>query len=83
MNSRMNRPPMGIATPTSFQNKKTYAYYLQSFDNLSLEGVETQTTAIFDKAAKINVSHPVNKAQDGMGYLHGRHLANITSFWRI
>ena len=69
MNSRMNRPPMGIATPTSFQNKKTYAYYLQSFDDFSLEGVETQTTAIFDKAAKINVSHPVNKAQDGMGYL--------------
>jgi len=32
MNSRMNRPPMGIATPTSFENKKTYANYLKSFD---------------------------------------------------
>ena len=64
----MNRPPMGIATPTSFQNKKTYAHYLKSFDGRELEDIETQTATIFNKTAKINSSHPINEAQDGMGY---------------
>ena len=68
MNSRMNRPPMGIATPTSFENKKTYANYLKSFDGFSLEYIEAQTAAIFDNTARINASHPVNEAQDGIGY---------------
>ena len=68
MNSTMNRPPMGIATPTSFQNKTIYANYLQSFDGLSIQDIETQTKKIFSKTAKINASHPVNEAQDGTGH---------------
>ena len=64
----MNRPAMGVATHTSYKNKKIYAKYLNGFEVFSLEGIETQTAEIFNKTAKINASHPINEAQDGLGY---------------
>lgn len=59
---------MGIGTPTSFKNKKIYANYLKSFDGLNLEDIEAQTAKMFSKKAKINASHPINEATEGIGY---------------
>ena len=40
---------------------------IQIFDGFSLE-YRSSTAAIFDNTARINASHPVNEAQDGIGY---------------
>ena len=37
MSTRMNRAEMGVATPTSFQNKKTYFEFLSHFETRNLK----------------------------------------------
>lgn len=69
MNTRAHRPPMGIATDTSAENKQLYANFLKSFDD-RLEGALASAAAnIFDPKAAIDASHPINEAQAGTGYV--------------
>jgi predicted ester cyclase len=65
MNARANRPAMGIATETSVENKALYSQLLDSFGT---GGVEEAVARLFHGAAKVNASHPINEAEDGVGY---------------
>ena len=65
MTARKDRPAMGIATGTSFENKVAYRQLLDSFGT---EGVEQAVSDLFHETAKVNASHPINEAQDGVGY---------------
>ncbi|MDC0345761.1 ester cyclase [Planktomarina sp.] len=65
MNKRANRPAMGIATETSSENKARYHQFLRCFD---LGEVEKAVVDNFHDAAKVNASHPINEARDGLGY---------------
>lgn len=68
MNTRANRPDMGIATETTARNKAIYATFLGNFNNGSLQDIHTATTDVFDSTAEINASHPINEATSGEGY---------------
>ena len=68
MNTRMNRPEMGVATPTSFENKKTYLKLLSNFESRNLENIKAGVLNHFDATAKVNASHPINEAAQGVGY---------------
>ena len=48
MNTRMNRPEMGVATPTSFENKKTYLKLLSNFESRNLENIKAGVLNHFD-----------------------------------
>ncbi|MDG1531545.1 MAG: ester cyclase [Paracoccaceae bacterium] len=65
MTARENRPAMGIATETSYKNKTLYCQMLDSFGT---GGMEEAIADLFHNAAKVNASHPINEAQDGVGY---------------
>lgn len=69
MNTRENRPPMGIATHTSYENKRSYRQFLESFS--AGIGSETEAAAklIFSEQAKTEASHPINEAKTGDGYM--------------
>lgn len=70
MNTRANRPEMGIATQTSAENKELYARFLDSFaDDGSVEKIAAAALALFDPNAEINASHPINEAHPGTGYV--------------
>ena len=73
MNARANRPAMGIATATSTENKALYQQFLGSFGSGE---VETAAADIFHEIAKVHASHPINEAQDGVGY-YGNVIAPI------
>ena len=64
----MNRAEMGVATPTSFYNKKTYFELLSHFETRNLEKIKSGVLNHFDATAKVNASHPVNEAAQGIGY---------------
>ena len=68
MSSRMDRAEMGVATPTSFHNKKTYFEFLSHFETRNLEKIKASVLNHFDASAKINASHPINEAAQGTGY---------------
>ena len=68
MSSRANRPPMGIATQTSFENKIAYAEFLSQFENGVTTQVDASVPLLFDPKAQINASHPINRATEGTGY---------------
>ena len=68
MSTRMNRAEMGVATPTSFHNKKTYFEFLSHFETRNLEKIEAGVLNYFHATAKINASHPINAAAQGVGY---------------
>ena len=68
MSSRANRPPMGIATQTSFENKIAYVEFLSQFDNEVTTQVDASAHLLFDPKAQINASHPINRATEGTGY---------------
>ena len=68
MSTRMNRPEMGVATRTSFQNKKTYFEFLSHFETRNLEKIKAGVLNHFDDSAKVNASHPINEAAQGNGY---------------
>ena len=68
MSTRMNRAEMGVATPTSFQNKKTYFEFLSHFEARNLEKIKAGALSYFDTSAKANASHPINEAVQGIGY---------------
>ena len=40
MSNRIDRDEMGVATPTSFQNKKTYFEFLSHFETRNLEKIK-------------------------------------------
>lgn len=69
MNTRANRPAMGIATEITTGNKAIYAEFLDSFNNGSLQEIKTAASEIFDSTAAINASHPINEANSGEGYV--------------
>ena len=62
MSTQMNRAEMGVATPTSFQNKKTYFKFLSHFETRNLEKIKAGVLNHFDASAKVNASHPINEA---------------------
>ena len=64
----MDRAEMGVATPTSFQNKKTYFEFLSHFETRNLEKIKAGILNHFDATAKVNASHPINEAAHGIGY---------------
>jgi hypothetical protein len=64
----MDRAEMGVATPTSFQNKKTYFEFLSHFETRNLEKIKAGVLNHFDASAKVNASHPINEAVQGIGY---------------
>lgn len=68
MCARANRPAMGIATDQSVKNKTHYHRFLASFDKGDLGSIEQATSQHFDTGAKVNASHPINEASDGVGY---------------
>ena len=68
MNSRMNRPAMGIATVLSAQNKKTYWDFLNTFEARNLKAIQLGVNKHFCVDAEINGSHPINEAESGVGY---------------
>ena len=68
MSTRMNRPEMGVATRTSFQNKKIYFEFLSHFETRNLEKIKAGVLNHFDDSAKVNASHPINEAAQGNGY---------------
>lgn len=68
MNTRADRPPMGISTETSFANKKAYAGFLNSFNRGQLSHIKSATTDLFASTAQVNASHPINEASPGDGY---------------
>ncbi|MES0862744.1 ester cyclase [Ruegeria sp. SCPT10] len=70
MNTRANRPAMGIATETTFENKRLYRQFLESFDKGSVETIETTASEIFAATATTDTSHPINSAPDGNGYVN-------------
>ena len=57
MNSRLNRPPMGIATEKSYSNKKYYAKFLDVFNSGSIASIESACLGIFAEDADIHASH--------------------------
>ncbi|WP_209599327.1 ester cyclase [Ruegeria sp. HKCCSP351] len=69
MNARSNRPAMGIATETTFENKQLYRQFLESFDKGLGETMETAASEIFAATATTEASHPINAAPDGNGYI--------------
>ncbi|MEP3134192.1 MAG: hypothetical protein ABJQ85_03085, partial [Rhizobiaceae bacterium] len=71
MNSRISRPEMGIATQQSFENKRLYLQFLKNFDPMDLLVIEPAAREIFSDGAQINASHPINEAEDGVGYVAG------------
>ncbi len=66
--TRAPRPPMGIATQQSAENKRVYLRFLDAFANGDLPGVTEAAQAIFAPDAAVNASHPVNEARAGDGY---------------
>ena len=68
MNSLVNRPAMGIATPKSFQNKNYYWEFLKTFESANLSSIELCVKERFSPTAQINGSHPVNEAKPGLGF---------------
>ncbi|MCI2401128.1 ester cyclase [Aliiroseovarius subalbicans] len=65
MSARANRPAMGVATDVSHENKARYRQFLSACET---GNVERAVTGAFHTEAKINASHPINAAQDGVGY---------------
>ena len=68
MSTRMNRAEMGVATQTSFHNKKTYFEFLSHFETRNLAKIKAGVSDHFHATAKINASHPINEAAQGVGY---------------
>ena len=68
MNSRLNRPPMGIATEKSYSNKKYYAKFFDVFNSGSIASIESACLGIFAEDADIHASHPINQACSENGY---------------
>jgi hypothetical protein len=68
MNSRINRPAMGISTLISSQNKRTYWEFLNTFEAGNLQAIELGVNENFSEVAEINGSHPINEAEPGIGY---------------
>ncbi|WP_114283736.1 ester cyclase [Candidatus Halocynthiibacter alkanivorans] len=65
MNTRANRPAMGIATETTFENKRLYRQFLESFTAGSGKAIEQAAGKIFSTTARTEASHPINAADDG------------------
>jgi predicted ester cyclase len=80
MNSRIRRPEMGIATQQSHQNKLLYLQFLKSFDPTDQFAIARAAREIFSDGAKINASHPINEAEDGVGYSTGIVEPIMTAF---
>lgn len=66
--SRANRPPMGIATARSAENKRVCLHFLESFSAGDIAQVSAATKAHFVSEATVNASHPINQARAGTGY---------------
>lgn len=62
MNTRADRPAMGVATAQTTQNKRLYHTFLQSFLDGSVADAASQ---IFAVNAECSASHPVNEASGG------------------
>ena len=67
MNERANRPAMGIATETSHENKARFIATV-SRQFFAMGEVEKAAVAslISTTSAKVNASHPINEARDGL-----------------
>ena len=60
MTARAPRPPMGIATEKTVENKNIYAKYLQTFETGKINAIEHAVNDIFTTKTKIDAFHPVN-----------------------
>lgn len=69
MNVRPARPPMGIATENTAQNKRIYKRLLDSFDGVGLSTIKQAAQAAFEPNAQIDAAHPINEAIGGDGYV--------------
>ena len=68
MPARAPRPPMGIATETTAQNKQVYLDFLARFSGTNPDSVESAIPSLFHHQAEIHASHPVNVTEGGIGY---------------
>ena len=71
MPARPPRPAMGIATPTSYQNKLRYQTYLQAYRSADPNDWQDAIREYFDPEAVIDISHPLNRLTGAEGYLDG------------
>ncbi|MCP5001555.1 MAG: ester cyclase [Hyphomicrobiales bacterium] len=67
MHARAARPDMGIATDETFENKRLYRQFLDSFSGHT-QAVERAASKIFIPSAKISASHPINEGRQSDGY---------------
>ncbi len=68
MCARANRPEMGVATNTTYENKKLYRRFQDGFKSGSHNDIYAAADEIFSKTAQISASHPINEASVGDGY---------------
>ena len=80
MTARAPRPPMGIATDKTVENKKIYAKYLQAFETGKINAIENAVNDIFTIKTKIDAFHPVNISTGSKGYLSDILKPMIRSF---
>ena len=80
MTARAPRPPMGIATDKTVENKKIYAKYLQAFETGKINAIEHAVNDIFTTKTKIDAFHPVNIATGSKEYLSDIVNPMIRSF---
>ena len=69
MSARAARPPMGIATNTTVENKIRYRDFLASFDSGDIANVEQTGSVLFSDASVTNASHPINEGRVRDGYV--------------
>lgn len=69
MNARANRPAMGIATESTFENKRLYRRFLDSFSHGISPATEAAAAMIFAPETKAEASHPINETRAGTGYM--------------
>ncbi len=61
---------MRIATDITVRNKRLYYRFLECFESRDPRAIETAVYESFDSGAKVNASHPINEACEGVGYFN-------------
>ena len=80
MTARAPRPPMGIATDKTVENKNIYAKYLQAFETGEINTIENAVNDIFSTKTQIDAFHPVNITTGAKGYFSDILSPMIHSF---
>jgi len=80
MSARAPRPPMGVATTKTLNNKCIYSKYLDAFKSEKIADIENAVKSIFTPQAQIDAFHPVNNTTGSSGYLSNIIYPMINSF---